>query len=160
MTTQAQYFIERRFGETIVSRLARDDKSVAHLARYLGRDEADIMQVFNGHAPLASAVTFQGLDTYFGTRPGYFEEVYKNCYAILLKETESNFDDSKVPAETVQTLEEAEMTITMKPPKGYMLVPIEMVRGILEHMSAGHDHCDESLELWKMADAVEKEQGE
>lgn len=40
-------------------------------------------------------------------------------------------------------------------PKGFMLVPIELVREVVDHISSGHDHCDESLELLKLVQAAE-----
>ncbi|UQT02640.1 hypothetical protein YUBABA_01940 [Serratia phage vB_SmaM-Yubaba] len=47
------------------------------------------------------------------------------------------------------------VVLTAKPAEGFMVVPTKLARDVVDHISAGHDHCDESLELLNLVKVAE-----
>lgn len=51
--------------------------------------------------------------------------------------------------------EQTGVVLTAKPAEGFMVVPTQLARDVVDHISEGHDHCDQSLELLKLVESAE-----
>lgn len=139
--SNAFYPTEYRFGFVIRTRLGRLNRTVGDLATYLGCSPENLMKSFSGGSPAGTFYSFKELDRFFGTSPGYMEECFKNCSAILLAELNP-----------VLPTEEVNVSFVTPPevPGGMMLVPAELIKCVLADIGRGHDYTDNSLELLEL----------
>lgn len=70
---------QRPFGDIILNRLRRSNKTTFDLAQYLGCEKQHLERALFGEVPLVEVCKLGDLEKYFGTSEGYFTQVFLNC---------------------------------------------------------------------------------
>jgi ribosomal protein L37E len=70
---------QRPFGDIVLNRLRRCNKTSFDLAQYLCCEKQHLERALFGEVPLAEVCKLTDLEKYFGTSDGYFIQVFQNC---------------------------------------------------------------------------------
>lgn len=122
----AVFPLDQRFGQVIRARLARGEMGFNDFCRWYDRSQQEVNDVLNGLAPIGSLTNFASLDRCFQTTPGYFKQVYENCFRIMTAELEAKDEEEEVP-------------VTSIPAEPTVVVPVDLLQCLYD-IACEHDY--------------------